>query len=104
MSYHIPKQAMKDGLIAEWLLYEAENAVEGENLKECWPHMKQSHALLSKSIEHHNRKSEGLKLLNLCSISLSRLSIRLLLPKRLQMRVSGMNFGNVSSAMRIFRF
>ena len=25
MSYHIPKQAMKDGLIAEWLLYEAEN-------------------------------------------------------------------------------
>ena len=30
MSYHIPKQAMKDVLIAEWLLYEAENAVEGE--------------------------------------------------------------------------
>ena len=45
---------MKYSLLAEWLLYEAESAVEGENPKECWHDVKMCHPLLSKIIEHHN--------------------------------------------------
>ena len=44
---------MKYSLLAEWLLYEAESAIEGENPKECWHDVKMCHPLLSKIVEHH---------------------------------------------------